>query len=152
VRKTRRRKPAGGANAAHGVPRTNEDKRRAVMKLLQDAEWSHWSDREISKHAAVSHEFVRKLRPDDQVTVNVDSDKAKERTFKTKHGTVATMNTGNIGTKQKSNSNKDGALPNPKPNAQHQRDLDNGFISAATGLTREGLAAGLNRGFNEALM
>ena len=23
----------------HGVPRTNEDKRRAVMKLLQGAEW-----------------------------------------------------------------------------------------------------------------
>ncbi|GAC1572978.1 MAG: hypothetical protein NVS3B5_02200 [Sphingomicrobium sp.] len=83
-----------GANAAHGVPRTNEDKRRAVLKLLQDAEWSHWSDREIAKRAAVSHEFVRRLRPVPDVTVNVDSE---PRTFTTKHGTVAKMNTAAIG-------------------------------------------------------
>jgi hypothetical protein len=30
------------------VPRTNEDKRRAVMKMLQDAEWSKKSNREIT--------------------------------------------------------------------------------------------------------
>src|SRR6476661_4358033 len=29
-----------GANASHGLRRTNEDKRRAVMTLLNDAEWS----------------------------------------------------------------------------------------------------------------
>jgi hypothetical protein len=37
--------------ATHGVRRTNEDKRRAVMKLLQDAKWSTGSNREIAKHA-----------------------------------------------------------------------------------------------------
>jgi hypothetical protein len=60
-----------GANAAHGLQRTNEDKRRAVMKLLNDTQWSHWSDREIARRCWVSHEFVRKLRP---LTVNVDSE------------------------------------------------------------------------------
>ena len=34
-----------GANASHGLRRTNEDKRRAVMTLLEDAEWSQWSAR-----------------------------------------------------------------------------------------------------------
>jgi hypothetical protein len=86
-----------GANAAHGLPRTNEDKRRAVMKLLDDAEWSHWSDREIGRCARVSHEFVRKLRPVQSVTVNVDSEQDSSRTYTTKHGTVATMKIGNIG-------------------------------------------------------
>jgi hypothetical protein len=47
-----------GANAAHGVPRTNEDKRRAVLKLVQDAEWAHWSDREIAKGCNVAHPLV----------------------------------------------------------------------------------------------
>lgn len=28
-----------GANATHGLPRTNADKRRAVLVLLQDTEW-----------------------------------------------------------------------------------------------------------------
>lgn len=29
----------------HEMRRTNEDKRRAVRVLLEDAEWSQWSDR-----------------------------------------------------------------------------------------------------------
>ena len=34
-----------GANAAHGLMRTNADKHRAVEVLLKDAEWVQWSDR-----------------------------------------------------------------------------------------------------------
>lgn len=55
---------SAGANAAHGLRRTNADKRRVVFMLLQDEEWAQWSDREIGRQCAVSHEFVRKLRPD----------------------------------------------------------------------------------------
>jgi hypothetical protein len=29
--------------------RTNDDKRRAVLKLLNDKEWPHWSDRVIAQ-------------------------------------------------------------------------------------------------------
>ncbi len=83
-----------GANAAHGIPRTNEDKRRAVMKLLSDEEWSHWSDGEIAKHALVSDRYVAKLRDEIALTPNVRS---KERTYRTKHGTVSKMKTGRIG-------------------------------------------------------
>jgi hypothetical protein len=81
------------ANAAHGLRRTNEDKRRAVLTLLNDPTWVQWSDREIARQCAVSHEFVRRVRPAPVVTVNVDS----ERTYTTRHGTTATMQTANIG-------------------------------------------------------
>lgn len=51
-----------GANASHGLRRTNEDKRRAVMTMLADAEWSTWSDRDIARQCGVSHPFVAAVR------------------------------------------------------------------------------------------
>lgn len=84
------------ANSAHGLRRSNEDKRRAVLTLLEDAEWSQWSDREIARRCAVSHPFVANLRA--SLTGNVSSDDATEvRAYTTKHGTATTMNTANIG-------------------------------------------------------
>ena len=53
---------AAGANGAHGLRRTNEDKRRAVSRLLDDAEWSTWSDREIARQCGVTHPFVARVR------------------------------------------------------------------------------------------
>lgn len=53
---------SAGANSKHGLPRTNSDKRRAVMTLLNDAEWSQWSDREIAKRTGTSNRFVSNLR------------------------------------------------------------------------------------------
>ena len=50
------------ANASHGLRRTNADKRKAVEMLLNDAEWSQWSDREIAKQCAVSNNFVGDVR------------------------------------------------------------------------------------------
>jgi hypothetical protein len=85
-----------GANAEHkpALPRSREDKRRAVLTLLQDPEWKEWSDREIARLCKVSNRYVSNLRKD--LTVNVHSDDSS-RTYKTKHGTIATMNTVNIG-------------------------------------------------------
>ena len=80
-----------GANATHGLPRTREDKRRAVETLLLDDDWSKWADIEIARRTATSHPFVAKRRS--AVTCNVSSD----RTFTNKHGTVSTMNTAAIG-------------------------------------------------------
>ena len=59
---------AAGANAAHGLRRTNDDKRRAVETLLRDSEWSQWSDRAIAEACGVSPVFVGKLRK--ELTVN----------------------------------------------------------------------------------
>ena len=51
-----------GANANHGLRRTQEDKRRAIETILGDEEWSKWSDREIAKAAKVDHKTVGKVR------------------------------------------------------------------------------------------
>lgn len=51
-----------GVNANHGLRRRNEDKRRAVMTLLEDEEWSKWSDREIARRCAVDHKTVASHR------------------------------------------------------------------------------------------
>lgn len=87
---------AAGANAAHGLRRTNADKRRAVEALLRDEEWVKWSDREIARRCNVSAPMVADVRR--TVTVNYYSE--EERTYTTKHGTAATMNTANIGKPQ----------------------------------------------------
>jgi len=86
-----------GANATHGQRRTNEDKRRAALKLLGDAEWSKWSGREIAKHCAVSRQTIANLRPAD----TVKNGQYEPRTFthpRTGRGTVT--NTASIGRRE----------------------------------------------------
>jgi hypothetical protein len=51
-----------GANAAHGLQPTSADKRKAVMVLLVDPEWTAWSDRQIAKHIGVGNKLVSKVR------------------------------------------------------------------------------------------
>lgn len=79
-----------GANTGHGLHRTVGDKRRAVLTLLQDAAWATWSDRRIAKTCKVTHPFVMAIRAS-LVTVT------SERTYVTKHGTIAEMDTTRIG-------------------------------------------------------
>lgn len=81
-----------GANAEHGLRRSNDDKRSAVMTLLEDEEWGEWSNREIARRCAVSEALVRDVRK--TLTAHMRSEK---RTYTTRHGTTATMNTANIG-------------------------------------------------------
>lgn len=50
------------ANGTHGLRRTAEDKRRAVVRLLDDAEWGQWSDNAIAEQVGVSQPFVSGLR------------------------------------------------------------------------------------------
>ena len=78
------------ANATHGLRRSAADKRRAVLTLLQDADWSKWSNREVARKSAVSPGLVDGLR---KSLPKIGS----ERTYLTKHGTLATMDTTNIG-------------------------------------------------------
>lgn len=52
------------ANRAHGVRRTNADKRRTVEILLRDPEWSQFSDRKLAREAGVSHTMVAEVRQD----------------------------------------------------------------------------------------
>lgn len=70
------------------------DKRRAVLTLMEDAEWSKWSDNKIAEKCGVSQPFVGKLR---ESLITVISENPPTRTYTTKHGTEATMDTSRIG-------------------------------------------------------
>lgn len=85
-----------GVNATHGLRRTSADKRRSVMTLLSDKEWSQWSNREIARQCGVHHQMVGKIRG----SLDDSSSEKKSRTFTTKHGTTASMNTAAIGKKE----------------------------------------------------
>jgi hypothetical protein len=51
-----------GCNAQHGLRRTNADKRRAVLTLLNDKEWGKKSDRWIAEKCDVGHPLVAEIR------------------------------------------------------------------------------------------
>ena len=59
---------ACGANAKHGLPRSNADKRRAVETLLADADWSTRTDRMLAETAGVSHTYVAEVRKSIRLT------------------------------------------------------------------------------------
>ena len=84
-----------GANACHGLRRTNADKKRAVETLLLDEEWGQWSDNAIAKACGVSHPFVGKQRYGIFPSCNGYK---MERTVQ-RNGTVYTQNTAKIGGK-----------------------------------------------------
>jgi hypothetical protein len=86
-----------GANAHHGLRRSHTDKRRAVLMLLQDGEWSRYSNNHIAKLCFVSADLVNRLR----LSLN-DSLSERQRIYQTKHGTISTMDTTNIGRHRKS--------------------------------------------------
>lgn len=67
-----------GANATHGLPRSNADKRRAVTILLKDDEWTKLTDSAIAKQAHVSQPFVSSLRTELE-TQNVISAQPKRK-------------------------------------------------------------------------
>ncbi len=108
------------ANTSHGWRRTNDDKRRAITRLLSDSEWSRWSDSDIRKHCNVSLDMVQRYRA--SITYRTVSEKpptpapavpdavrarAREiedgggvpRFYKNRHGSVSVMRTDKIGTR-----------------------------------------------------
>jgi hypothetical protein len=85
-----------GSNSAHGLPRTNADKRRAVEMMLADEEWAKWSDREIGRRCVVAQSMVSKYRP---ILNSEFSIKDEKKFTHHKTGTETTMNTENIGKK-----------------------------------------------------
>ena len=86
------------ANSKHGLRRTNADKRKAVQTLLDDAEWSKWSDREIAKRCAVGYDLVADIRKS-HLPETIDRPQADTRTVQ-RNGTTYEQKTANIG-KQK---------------------------------------------------
>jgi hypothetical protein len=53
---------AAGSNGRHGVRRTSQDKRNAVLIMLANGKWGNASNRQIAKHCNVSYELVNIIR------------------------------------------------------------------------------------------
>ena len=92
---------ACGANATHGLRRTNADKRRAVETLLRDEEWRRWSDRRIAETCGVSNNFVGDVRRElssndssDEPETRIGAD-GKERRLPQRPGDASTGNPSN---------------------------------------------------------
>jgi ParB-like nuclease domain len=84
------------ANTLHGLRRSNEDKRHSILMLLEDDEWSKWSNREIAHKCAVSDHLVAEVRT--TLTAYSRSDDPNEvRIYKTRHGNTAKMRVAKIG-------------------------------------------------------
>lgn len=79
-----------GVNSAHGLRRSNEDKRKAVMTILDDVEWAEWSDITIAKKCQVTGAFVGRVRK----TLNLES---TARKYVNQHGQVVAIETTNRG-------------------------------------------------------
>jgi hypothetical protein len=78
---------AVGANEGHGLRRTPADKRKAVLTLLEDPEWSKWSNYQIAEACKVTPPFVLRLRRESLVTVT--SDRASRQTSSPPPATLA---------------------------------------------------------------
>ena len=87
-----------GANATHGLRRSNADKRRAVETLLKDSEWKQWSNHQIAAKSNVSHVYVSNIRnelyPKDEQS---GLDLGPGQRLATRGGTTYVVNTSNIG-------------------------------------------------------
>lgn len=84
---------AAGTNSDHGLRRSNTDKRRAILKLLNDPEWTKWSDREIARHCMVHNDTVSSIRKELSVGIRqIETTRTVVR-----NETIYEMTTGNIG-------------------------------------------------------
>lgn len=97
-----------GVNACHGKRRTNEDKRKAVLTLLKDEEWSKWSNRQIAKACKVSPGFVDIIRKD-LPTIGTSS---QVRKYIDQKGRESVIDTSNLAKKRNSEPI---SMPEPEP-------------------------------------
>ena len=97
---------ACGANANHGLRRTNADKRRAVETLLRDEEWRTWSNIQIAKACGVGDTFVARVRAE---VTPIGSESTPR-----KGADGRTINTANIGKRPAKRAPADDAAEEPE--------------------------------------
>ena len=109
------------ANGRHGERRTAADKRKSVLRALDDFELSTWSDVEIARKCVVSDRFVSKMRGDSGPAV---------RKFKKADGTI-----GEKAVRQKEKWQPPEMVPMPKaPENMQSADVDHEHMEMVTEL------------------
>ncbi len=114
-----------GENADHGLRRANADKRRAVLTLLEDAEWSNLPNREIARLCHVDEKTVRNFRnfPLTAEFPQLDENKGKKQPPKRmvqREGETYEMKTGKIGQSKRRRAQSKPSTPAPEP--EHNLD------------------------------
>jgi flagellar biosynthesis GTPase FlhF len=107
---------ACGANATHGLRPTQEDKRKAVTRLLTDPEWGKWADREIARQCGVSHPFVATVRGElAQADGAAGAGEAEDegRKYRDKHGTESVMRKRRAGKKEEASDEESAKREEP---------------------------------------
>lgn len=85
------------ANQGHGLRLSSADKRKAVDRLLQDPEWSGWSDGTIARKVGVSQPFVSRRRR--ELIESGDIEQRSTRQVRRKDGREYAIATENLGSK-----------------------------------------------------
>jgi hypothetical protein len=86
-----------GANegSKRGLPPSFEDNRNSIIKMLNDEEWSKWTNTAIAKHIGVSNMTVGRIKS----SIETKSSKSTTKKFVDKDGKEKTVNTENLGRK-----------------------------------------------------
>jgi hypothetical protein len=116
---------ACGANASHGLPRSNEDKRKAALLLLNSEKWSRWSDREIARQCKVSPPLVAKLRSEHLKTFTDAHQKDHASRWSPTDAPAAASDRRRKFTRAgKSSSMKTGAIGSGSPRSSRRKSAD----------------------------
>ncbi len=108
-----------GANTVHGLRPNNDDKRKAVMTMLADPEWSEQSDRAIARHCGCSHPLVADLRNPKPAASGNSSSPAEAATGNS--STAAPVQSGNSSSQEGAPSGNSSSQP-AKTQAQAQAE------------------------------
>lgn len=106
-----------GANAKHGLKRSNEDKRNAVIIALNDLEWGLLSNREIGKLCGVSHTYVSAIKEKIDAEKSAQKPKAKQTVDSSEKGESKPKKTESVDTEFDENDELDALLV-------HQKELE----------------------------
>lgn len=117
-----------GANASHGLRRTNADKRRAVMVLLEDAEWSGKSENWMAATCRVSRTLVRAILQEGHLVEKQDAVRTVER-----GGVVYQQDTSRIGKAKARDADEDASPSTGAERASATDALQSGEGEASGG-------------------
>jgi len=141
-----------GANESHGLRRTNDDKRRVVLAMLRDGEWSEWPHRKIAEACKVSREYVSRL----SVEIEASCDRSQDTVRAVERGgTTYRQQTSKIGRRVAADRDDGGGVSTAVPEIKTaMRDGGMSIEHAASKLAaadqRVAAAAGRVRKANEA--
>lgn len=54
------------ANETHGLPRSHGDRKKAILTMLGDSQWSQWSHIDIARACDVDESYVRRIRKEEK--------------------------------------------------------------------------------------